>query len=113
VRANRVTQAKRHIDRHLADPGLSPANVAAALGISVRTLHLAFETAGVSFGRHVVRRRLEECRAALLADHTSAVSDIAFAWGFGSLSSFYRAFQAAFGVSPGALRAKVPDVLWS
>lgn len=76
-------------------------------------MHLLFEPTGVSFGRHVLRRRLEECRAALLADHARAVSDIAFAWGFGSLSSFYRAFQAAFGVSPGALRAKAPDVLSS
>jgi AraC-like DNA-binding protein len=33
------------------------------------------------------------------------VTDIAFAWGFGSLSGFYRAFQAAFAMSPGELRA--------
>ena len=79
--------------------------MAAALGISVRTLHLAFEPTGVSFARHVLHRRLEECRAALLADRTRPVIDIAFAWGFSGLSSFYRAFQTAFDLSPGELRA--------
>jgi transcriptional regulator GlxA family with amidase domain len=52
----------------------------------------------------VQRRRLEECRAALIADATRAVIDIAFAWGFGSMPSFYRAFQGAFGLSPGEAR---------
>jgi AraC-like DNA-binding protein len=109
VRAGRLTQAKRHIDRHLADPALSPSGVAAALGISVRALHLLFEPTGSSFARHVLRRRLEECRAALLINPTRAVTDIAFAWGFNNLSTFYRAFQAAFGLSPGEVRAASRD----
>ena len=109
VRIGRLVEAKRHIDRHLADPGLSPATTAAALGIAVRSLHLLFEPAGTSFARHVSRRRLEECRTALLAHPTRPVTDIAFAWGFNSLSGFYRAFQAAFGMSPGELRAASRD----
>jgi AraC-like DNA-binding protein len=105
VRAGRLTEAKRYIDRHLADSDLSPAKVAAALGISVRALHLLFEPTGGSFARTVLRLRLEECRAALLGNHARPVTDIAFAWGFGSLSGFYRAFQAAFALTPGDLRA--------
>ena len=105
VRAGRLTEAKRHIDHRLADPDLSPSGVAAYLGISVRTLHLLFEPTGGSFARYVLRRRLEECRAALLATPARPVIDIAFAWGFSSLSCFYRGFQAAFGLSPGDLRA--------
>jgi AraC-like DNA-binding protein len=105
VSAGRLVEAKRHIDRHLADRDLSPASVAAALGISVRTLHLVFEPSGASFARYVLRRRLEECHAALLDNPTRPVTDIAFAWGFGSLSSFYSAFQAAFSMSPSEVRA--------
>jgi AraC-like DNA-binding protein len=105
VRAGRLVEAKRHIDRHLGDPDLSPTSVAAALGIGVRTLHLLFEPTGTSFARHVLRRRLEECRTALLSCPTRAVTDIAFGWGFSNLSTFYRAFQAAFGMRPGDLRA--------
>jgi AraC-like DNA-binding protein len=105
VRAGRLAQAKQQIVRHLADPDLSPVSVAAALGISVRALHLSFEPTGVSFARHVLRCRLEECRAALLANPARQVTDIAFGWGFSSLSAFYRAFQDALGLSPGELRA--------
>ena len=104
VRAGRLVAAKAYINQHLAEPDLSPAGVAAAMGISVRTLHLLFEPTGSSFTRHVLRRRLEECRTALLANPTRPVTDIAFAWGFNSLSGFYRAFQAAFGAAPGDVR---------
>jgi AraC-like DNA-binding protein len=104
VRAGRLAEAKRLIDRSLTVPDLSAVWIAASLGISVRMLHLLFEPTGSSFARYVLRRRLEECRAALLADPTRPVIDIAFAWGFGSLSSFYRAFQTAFGMAPGDLR---------
>lgn len=105
VQAGRFAAAVRYIDQHLTDPDLSPALVAGTLGISVRTLHMAFEPEGTSFTRHVLRRRLEECRSALVANPARPVIDIAFAWGFGSLSGFYRAFQTAFGMSPSDLRA--------
>jgi len=109
VRAGRLVEARRHIDYHLADPDLSPACVAAAMRISVRTLHLVFEPTGISFARHVQRRRLEECRTALLANPTRPVTDIAFAWGFGTLSNFYQAFQRAFGMPPNDVRAASHD----
>jgi len=105
VCAGRLTQAKRYIDLHLADRDLSPAIVAAALGIAVRTLHALFEPSGSSFARYVLRRRLEACHAALVTSPGRPIIDIAFAWGFGSLSSFYSAFQAAYGMAPGELRA--------
>jgi AraC-like DNA-binding protein len=104
VLAGRLVEARRYIDLHLTDRELSPTNVAASLSISVRALHLLFEPTGISFSRYVLRRRLEECRAALLASPTRPVIDIAFAWGFSSLSAFYRAFQAAFGIAPGDMR---------
>jgi AraC-like DNA-binding protein len=104
VRAARLVEAKQTIARHLPDANLSPASVASSLGISVRTLHGLFEPTSTSFARYVQQRRLEECRSALLSNPTRPVIDIAFAWGFSSLSGFYRAFQAAFGMAPGDLR---------
>ena len=109
IRAGRLTGARRYIGSHLDDPALSPANAAASLGISVRALHLLFESTDTSFARTVLRRRLEECRSALLANPVRPVTDIAFAWGFNNLSTFYRAFQAAFGLTPGDLRAASND----
>ena len=104
--AARLAQIRRHIDFYLADPDLTPASVAAALHISVRALHLLFEPTGASFARYVQERRLYECRA-MLTSPTHAdrsVTDIAFACGFNSLSTFYRAFQGRFGAAPGELR---------
>ncbi len=106
LRAAHLDAARRHVERHLAEPELAPAAVAAALGISVRQLHVLFEPTGTSFARYVQQRRLEACRTALASplDGQRSVADIAFGWGFNSLSVFYRAFQAAYGMSPGDFR---------
>jgi len=106
LNAARLLQVRRHIDLHLADPALTPASVAAAHRMSLRSLHLLFEPTGVSFSKHVLWRRLQECHAMLASSahlHRS-VTDIAFAWGFNSLTTFYGAFQRQFGIAPGELR---------
>jgi AraC-like DNA-binding protein len=107
LRAARLEGAKRYIDQHLAEPALTPAGTAAALGISVRQLHLLFEPTGISFAQYVARRRLLQCRAALTSPVGAgrSVADIAFGWGFNSLATFYRAFEREFGLPPAALRA--------
>lgn len=104
IRSARLKALMRYVDHNIADPGLTPEKVAHALKMSQRQLHLTFEPTGTSFSRYVLRRRLEECRAALIASPARPVTDIAFGWGFSSLASFYRAFQAAFGMAPGELR---------
>ena len=106
VLAVRRDAAVAYVTRHLAEPDLSPAQVAVALGVSVRTLHKLFETGGESFSQLVTRLRLEACLAALQAPAGArrSVADIAFGWGFNSLPTFYRAFAANFGVAPGAVR---------
>lgn len=106
MRASHLDAARRYVDRHLAEPNLAPAAAAAALGISVRQLHVLFEPTGTSFARYVQQRRLEACRTALASprDGQRPVADIAFGCGFNSLSVFYRAFQAAYGASPGDFR---------
>jgi AraC-like DNA-binding protein len=106
IRAAKLRQAKDYISLHLSEPDLTPARVAAAMKISVRQLHLLFEPTGTSFAEHVLDRRLEECRAILASPSSRArsVTDIAYAWGFNSLASFYRAFGQRFGVSPGMVR---------
>lgn len=107
LRAARLEAAKRYIDQHLAEPGLTPASTTAALGISLRQLHLLFEPTGTSFAQYVARQRLLQCRVALASPTgvSRSVADIAFGWGFNSLATFYRAFEREFGSSPTALRA--------
>jgi AraC-like DNA-binding protein len=109
LRMARLEAAKRYVDQHLAEPDLTPATTAAALGISLRQLHLLFEPTGTSFAQYVARRRLQQCRAALTSATGAgrSVADIAFGWGFNSLATFYRAFQHEFGIAPAALRSVV------
>ena len=106
INAARLVQVRRHIEQHLVDPSLSPASVAAAHRMSQRSLHLLFEPTGVSFARYVMRRRLQECHTMVTspAQAHRSVTDIAFAWGFNSLTTFYGAFQRQFGMAPGELR---------
>ncbi len=107
VEAARLVEAKRYVQQNLANPALTPTHVAAALKMSVRQLHLLFEPTGASFARHVLQQRLEECRAALVHPlwRDRAITDIAFAWGFNSLATFYRTFRQAYGMTPSDCRA--------
>jgi transcriptional regulator GlxA family with amidase domain len=103
----RLAAVKRYADLHLADPTLTPASAAAALGISARQLHRLFEPNNISFARYVSRQRLLRCREAIAgATGTGrSVVDIAFGWGFNSMATFYRAFVSEFGSPPAMLRA--------
>jgi AraC-like DNA-binding protein len=107
LRSAQFAAAKRHVDQHLVDPGLTPASAAAALGISARQLHRLFEPSGSTFARYVLRQRLLRCRDTIAgATGTGrSVVDIAFGWGFNSMATFYRAFASEFGDPPAALRA--------
>lgn len=111
LRHAKLARVLRYIDSHLTEPELlTPRSVCEKLGMSVRSLHLLFETKGVSFGQWVTQRRLEEIKS-LLASPSAAdrsISDIAFAWGFNELSTFYRAFQRAYGLKPGDIRRPPP-----
>jgi transcriptional regulator GlxA family with amidase domain len=106
LRARRLEAAKLHIEQHLADPALTPASTAAAIGVSVRQLHRTFEQTGGSFARYVLRQRLLKCRDAVAAATGTgrSVVDIALGWGFNSMATFYRTFASEFGAAPVALR---------
>lgn len=97
-----VPRVRDHIDRHLADPRLSPASIAAAHHISVRYLHRLFEDEGVTVARLIQRRRLEECARDLTRSDPAAptVSAVAQRWGFTNPAHFSRVFRAAYGRSP-------------
>jgi AraC family transcriptional regulator, positive regulator of tynA and feaB len=104
VHRDRVcARIKTYIEGHLADPDLSVESVAQACGMSVRSIHRAFESdpAG-SVSNYVWMRRLGHC-AADLQDPRQAhrsITDICFCWGFNSTSHFSRVFKERFGVSP-------------
>jgi AraC-like DNA-binding protein len=105
----------RHIDRHLADPGLSPETIATAHHISVRYLHKLFQDEGTTVGRWIQRRRLEECRRDLThrVRGGGTIAAVAGRWGFPSAPHFSRVFRAAYGMSPSEWRDTVTSSLGS
>jgi len=105
-RAGRLSLSRRLITRHLSKPALSPAMVADLLGVSVRYLHVLFETTGTSFSHTVTSQRMRESRRLLSAKPPRPIADVALACGFGSLATFYRLFSASEGLTPGQFRAR-------
>jgi AraC-like DNA-binding protein len=83
---------------------LSAPQVAAALGISERQLHRLFEPTGLTFARHVLACRLERARLVLKQYPALSVADVAKRCGFDGVSTFYRVFRKAYGLSPTDLR---------
>ncbi len=97
----RLTRIRAYVDMHLSDPALCATGAAQALGMSVRSLHLALASADETFGALVKRRRLAACQCLLRQPgSTRTIAEIAFASGFNSLSSFYRAFRRVYGSRP-------------
>jgi AraC family transcriptional regulator, positive regulator of tynA and feaB len=105
MRAALLTQIDRHIDQHLGDPALSPASIAFAHAISVRTLHTLFEEAGESVSATIRERRIARCHAELASSPGTPVSAIALRCGFRDASHFSRLFRRRFGVSPREVQA--------
>ncbi|MEU5597607.1 helix-turn-helix domain-containing protein [Streptomyces sp. NPDC020298] len=97
-----VTGVREYIDRHLENPGLSAESIAAAHLISVRYLHRLFQGEGITVGRLIQRRRVEECARELARRGrvSPSVSVVAARWGFGSAAHFSRAFKAVHGHAP-------------
>jgi AraC-like DNA-binding protein len=108
LRSARALSVLREIDRRYDDPSFGPAAAAAALGISLRSLHMAMAPTGLSFSEHLTRRRLAEARAMLVAASGRTILDVALACGFNDLSTFYRAFRRAFAAAPRDLSPPEP-----
>lgn len=104
VRAGRLEAINRHIVSNLARPDLSPDRAAAAVGISVRQLHLLFEPTGTTFSRRVLALRLKRAEQLLLDGPDRPVTAVALACGFDSLATFYRAFKAETGMTASEFR---------
>jgi AraC-like DNA-binding protein len=98
-----VRAAREHIDHNLTT-ALTVGDIAAAVGVSVRTLQNHFhEDLGQTLTGYIQNRRLEQVRAEL-ADSSArrgvTVTDIATKWGFNHLGRFSAAYRERFGEMP-------------
>jgi len=101
-----VTTIQAFIQRHLGDPRLSPAMIAAAHHMSLRSLQQLFHDQGLTVAAWIRQRRLERCRRDLAdpALVSRPVAAIAGRWGFSSAGDFSRAFPAVHGLPPAEYR---------
>ncbi|MFF7216920.1 helix-turn-helix domain-containing protein [Streptomyces sp. NPDC008238] len=97
-----LQRVEEYVRRHLAEPDLTAARIAAEHHVSVRQLYLTLSRAGISLGAWIRTQRLEECRRELAspARRFMTIEAIAHRWGFTSAPHFSRVFKAAYGSSP-------------
>jgi AraC-like DNA-binding protein len=102
-----VPAIKAHIECHLADPGLGPADIARAHAISTRYLHKLFAGEERTVCQWILHRRLERARRELLDPELRGdpIMDIAGRCGMTNAAYFSRVFRAAYGCTPRELRA--------
>ncbi|MFH9862075.1 helix-turn-helix domain-containing protein [Streptomyces sp. NPDC017202] len=101
-------RVKAFVRRHLADPGLTPATIAAAHHISRSHLYRLFRAEGLTVASYIRDQRLEHARRDLLdpARSTEPIHAVAARWGFPRAAEFTRAFRTAYGLPPSELRAR-------
>jgi AraC-like DNA-binding protein len=103
-----LRQAHQFIESQLGNEELTPAAVAAAQYISVRTLHQVFAGSGTTVARWIRDRRLEKCRRdledPLLAD--VPIGAVGARWGLTDPAHFSRLFRTAYGLSPAQYRRR-------
>lgn len=103
ARRNRLDDACDYMRSRLDDSRLTPGMVAAAVGLSERSLGRLFATLGTTPAAWLWQQRLHKAHE-LLACGQASVSEAATACGFTSFSHFSRAFRRAHGCAPSELR---------
>jgi AraC family transcriptional activator of tynA and feaB len=99
------------IKNRFADPDISPREVAAEAGISLRYLQKLFTVRGSTCRHHICSARLDHAARLIerraLTKTGQPLSDVAYACGFRDYTHFARGFRKRFGSAPGAAGADV------
>ncbi|WP_181184143.1 AraC family transcriptional regulator [Prosthecodimorpha hirschii] len=108
ARARLILTAVR---RRAMEPDVDAASVGRDFGLSERTVQGLLADCGTSVGREVLEARLRRAYDLLhgIEPTAATVAAIAFDCGFNSVSTFYRAYRARFGSSPGEARRRLPQ----
>lgn len=103
-----LRSVQHFIDQHLADAELTPAGIAAAQHMSVRSLQRLFARHKLTVAGWVRAQRLARCRSDLADPRLCQlpVQHIAARWGFTAAAHFSRSFRAAYGITPNEFRRR-------
>jgi AraC-like DNA-binding protein len=99
-----TARVRRHVITGMNGQLPAMAEVARALGLSVRSLHRALEAEGTKFNEIVddVRREFSE---RYLARKSLAIGEVSYLVGFSDTSAFFKAFKRWTGKNPGEWRS--------
>lgn len=105
---NLLDLAKKTISASPDLEELSPKNVADAIGVSVRTLQLAFASHSQTFSCFILSLKLDRARHALNSNRFGnfSITEIAHWFGFFDAAHFSRSFKARFGCTPSEFRKR-------
>lgn len=102
--ARTLAQGQAYIDAHYRNPGITIADIADDLGMSLRQLQRGFAAIGTTPTMYLLTKRLEHAKRGLddrrCGRRSDLISTIAYEAGFSDLSYFQRCFRRAFGASP-------------
>jgi AraC-like DNA-binding protein len=101
-----VQRAKAYVEAHLGEQTLTPAELALAMGVSLRRLQELFHERGRNISDWIWQRRLEVA-AARLSDPGGlpvSIGAIAYGCGFADQAHFSRRFKERYDLSPSAYR---------
>lgn len=106
-----LTRVRAYVRRHLTDPDLRPATIAAAHNVSLRHLYKACAQAELSLEQWIISERLRGAREELLRPESRqrSIAAIARGWGFRDPTHFTRRFLIAYGMTPTEWRNARPD----
>ncbi|MEM6462299.1 MAG: helix-turn-helix domain-containing protein [Pseudomonadota bacterium] len=101
-------RALRMIEQKFEDYTFTPGSMAEELGVSLRTLHKAFEDHEDTVAGRLRSHRLKAVKSDLRNPELRhcSITQISFARGFNSSEHFSRLFRAEYGVSPRVYRRK-------
>ena len=91
---NLITFIERHLEEDLSLERLSNEFFVSKYHIA----HIFKENLGMSVHQYITKKRLRQCRDAILSN--ADIMDASFRCGFSDYSSFYRAFKKEYGMSP-------------
>ena len=98
-----ITRVCAEITVQLATNNINENSIAAAMKMTVRTLHRKLADKGTNFSSLLARIRRETADY-YLKDPGLSLTEIAFQLGFSQVSSFSRAYRKWTGISPSAAR---------
>ncbi|MCX7304908.1 MAG: helix-turn-helix domain-containing protein [Hyphomicrobiales bacterium] len=108
VKKARLRSVQQWIEAHIADLDLSLDRVATANGMSLRYLHILFETHEMSASEWIWNRRLQLAYDSLTCGDGRSITSIAFDHGFNSSAHFSTMFRRKYGTSPRDIARKSP-----